>query len=119
MRIEATEVLWFEQHVLSLPELAELSGLPQARCSRSCWTAAPLPLDPRGPETRHTRPGRRTCAFWRRGAARGADRAPAAADFELDVAGLGGGVEPAGSGGGTRGAASRAAGATAAAGAIA
>jgi hypothetical protein len=30
MRLEVTEVLWFEQHELSLPELAELSGLPLA-----------------------------------------------------------------------------------------
>jgi chaperone modulatory protein CbpM len=29
MRIEATEVLWLEQHELSLTELVELSGLPR------------------------------------------------------------------------------------------
>ncbi|MGA2565113.1 MAG: chaperone modulator CbpM [Steroidobacteraceae bacterium] len=28
MRVELNEVIWFEQHVLSLPELAEISHLP-------------------------------------------------------------------------------------------
>ena len=41
MHIEATEVLWFEQHVLSLPELADLSGLPLTS-SKNCSTAVPL-----------------------------------------------------------------------------
>ena len=28
MRVELTEMLWFEEHVVSLSELAELTGLP-------------------------------------------------------------------------------------------
>lgn len=30
MRIELSEVIWLEEHEVSLPELAELSGLPAA-----------------------------------------------------------------------------------------
>lgn len=44
MRIELTEVLWFEQHELSLPELADLSGLPRAVLEEllDCGAITPL-----------------------------------------------------------------------------
>jgi hypothetical protein len=43
MRIEA-EVLWFEQHVLSLPELADISGLPSPVLEEllECGAIAPI-----------------------------------------------------------------------------
>ena len=46
MHIEATEVLWFEQHVLSLPELADLSGLPLTTLEEllDCGAITPLEL---------------------------------------------------------------------------
>ncbi|MGH9641490.1 MAG: chaperone modulator CbpM, partial [Terriglobales bacterium] len=45
MRIELTEVLWFEQHELSLPELAELSGLPRTVLEELLDCGAITPLE--------------------------------------------------------------------------
>ncbi len=44
MHVESTEVLWFEQHELSLSELAQLSGLPQDVLVElfECGAIAPL-----------------------------------------------------------------------------
>ena len=44
MRIEATEVLWFEQHELSLSELSQLSDLPREVLLEllDCGAIAPL-----------------------------------------------------------------------------
>ena len=78
MHIEATEVLWFEQHVLSLPELADLSGLPQATLEEllDCGAIAPL-----APDTREIRFGASALRI-----ARSAKRLQS--DFELDLQGL-------------------------------
>jgi len=48
MRVELTEVLWFEQHVLSLSELADISGLPRAVLEEllDCGAIAPLEAVP-------------------------------------------------------------------------
>jgi len=45
MRIEATEVLWLEQHELSLAQLLELSGLPPRVLEEllDCGAITPLP----------------------------------------------------------------------------
>ena len=45
MRIELTEMLWFEEHVISLPELAELSGLPRELLEELVRCGAIAPLD--------------------------------------------------------------------------
>jgi chaperone modulatory protein CbpM len=44
MRLELTEVLWFEQHEMSLSELADISGLPRALLEEllDCGAIAPL-----------------------------------------------------------------------------
>ena len=80
MQIEVTEVLWFEQHELSMPELAELSGLQMTLAEEllDCGAIAPLEL-------------RRARADLRFGSA--ALRAARAArrlrsDFELDLQAL-------------------------------
>jgi chaperone modulatory protein CbpM len=79
MRIETTEVIWFEQHELSLPELADLSGLPQQVLAELLDCGAIEPLgQPAGSETRFG-----AAALH---AARTAHRLQA--DFELDVQGL-------------------------------
>ena len=89
MHIESTEVLWFEQHLLSLSELAELSGLPPTVLEEllDCGAIAPL-------RVRRLRGSRFGAAALR--AARTARRLRS--DFELDVQALVAGVEPAGSG---------------------
>ena len=78
MQIEATEVLWFEQHVLSLPELADLSGLSPATLQDllDCGAIAPLEA-----HTREIRFGATALSI-----ARSARRLQA--DFELDLQGL-------------------------------
>lgn len=45
MRIEATEVLWLEQHELSLTQLVDLSGLPRRVLEEllDCGAISPLP----------------------------------------------------------------------------
>ena len=45
MRIELTEVMWFEDHQLSLQELAELSGLPTALLAELIDAGGIEPLD--------------------------------------------------------------------------
>ena len=85
MRIEA-EVLWFEQHVLSLPELAEISGLPGPVLEEllDCGAIAPI-------ESSGTVPGAVPGTDLRFGAAalRAARTARRLrADFELDVQAL-------------------------------
>jgi chaperone modulatory protein CbpM len=79
MRIETTEVMWFEQHELSLPELADLSGLPQQVLGEllDCGAIEPLGRQA-GSETRFGAAALQ--------AARTARRLQA--DFELDVQGL-------------------------------
>jgi chaperone modulatory protein CbpM len=78
MRLEVTEVLWFEQHELSLPELAELSGLPRPLLEEllDCGVIAPLEAEQPSP-----RFGAQALT-----AARAASRLRA--DFELDAQAL-------------------------------
>jgi chaperone modulatory protein CbpM len=81
MRIEATEVLWLDQHVLSLPELAELSGLPQAVLEEllDCGAITALETaDPAGPDARFGAAALRAARTARR----------LRTDFELDVQAL-------------------------------
>jgi len=80
MQLEVTEVLWFEQHELSLPELAELSGLSPALLEEllDCGAIAPLKLQRARTELRFGSAALRT--------ARAAGRLRS--DFELDLQGL-------------------------------
>ena len=80
MQLEVTEVLWFEQHELSLSELAELSGLPLGLAEEllDCGAIAPLELRRTRTELRFGSAALRT--------ARAAGRLRA--DFELDVQAL-------------------------------
>ncbi|MFI4895620.1 MAG: chaperone modulator CbpM [Steroidobacterales bacterium] len=87
MHIESTEMLWFEQHVLSLPELSELSGVPQPLLEELLDCGAIAPLEPDA----GTEPRARAGADLRFGAqalraARTARRLRA--DFEFDVQAL-------------------------------
>jgi chaperone modulatory protein CbpM len=47
MRIELTEMMWFEQHAVSLAELAELTSLSAATLEElvSCGAIAPIDAD--------------------------------------------------------------------------
>jgi chaperone modulatory protein CbpM len=78
MRVELTEALWFEQHVLSLPELAQISGLPGALLEELLDCGAIAPIEPAATELRFGASALR--------AARTANRLRA--DFELDVQAL-------------------------------
>jgi chaperone modulatory protein CbpM len=87
MRVELTEVLWFEQHVLSLSELADISGLPSAVLEEllDCGAitplesvSGPLPVPVAVPELRFGASALR--------AARTAHRLRV--DFELDIQAL-------------------------------
>lgn len=80
MRLEVTEVLWLEQHELSLAELAELSGLPPALLEDllDCGVIVPLELQGARAERRFGASALQT--------ARTAGRLRA--DFELDVQSL-------------------------------
>jgi hypothetical protein len=80
MQLEITEVLWFEQHELSLPELAELSGLPLTLVEDllDCGAIAPLDLRTARADLRFGSLALRT--------ARAAVRLRS--DFELDVQAL-------------------------------
>ena len=78
MRVELTEVLWFEEHVISLPELAELSGLPPELLSELVRCGAIAPLASSESEPRF---GARALE-----AARNAQRLRT--DFELDLPAL-------------------------------
>ena len=44
MRIELTEAAWFEEHVLSLDELCEISGLPEVVLEELVHAGAIAPL---------------------------------------------------------------------------
>ena len=79
MRTELTEVIWLDQHhVLSLQELAELSGLSEAELRELVDCGAIVPLDPGAAErVFHAR-----CIVVARTACRLRD------DFELDSRGL-------------------------------
>jgi chaperone modulatory protein CbpM len=78
MRVELTEVLWFEQHVLSLSELAEISGLPRPVLDELLDCGVIAPLEPAATQLRFGAAALRT--------ARTAHRLRA--DFELDVQAL-------------------------------
>jgi hypothetical protein len=78
MSTETTEVLWLEQHVLSLPELADLSGLPPGLIEALLDCGALEPLESSGAELRFGAAALRI--------ARTAQRLRA--DFELDVPAL-------------------------------
>lgn len=78
MRIEATEVLWLEQHELSLGQLVELSGLPPRVLEELLECGAITPLESSGREARFGAAALR--------AARAAGRLRT--DFELDVQAL-------------------------------
>jgi hypothetical protein len=80
MQFEVTEVLWFEQHELSLPELAELSGLPLALVEEllDCGAIVPLELPRARTDLRFGSAALRTV--------RAAGRLRS--DFELDVQAL-------------------------------
>jgi chaperone modulatory protein CbpM len=45
MRVELTEMLWFEEHAVSLTELAELTGLPAGVLEELVNAGAIEPLD--------------------------------------------------------------------------
>lgn len=74
---ESTEMIWFEHHVLSLPELAELSGLPRAVLEELLDCGAIAPLD-QSTELRFGAVALSTARTARR----------LRADFELDVEAL-------------------------------
>jgi chaperone modulatory protein CbpM len=78
MRVELHEMIWFEQHVLSLPELAELSDLPPAVLEELMDYGAIEPIGPAAGEPRFGAAALR--------AARVASRLRA--DFELDTQAL-------------------------------
>jgi chaperone modulatory protein CbpM len=50
MRVELTEVLWLEQHAVSLPELAELSGLSTPMLEELIASGAIEPIDAASPQ---------------------------------------------------------------------
>ena len=52
MRVELTEMLWFEEHVVSLSELAELTGLPAGMLEELVSAGAIEPIDASSPEPR-------------------------------------------------------------------
>jgi chaperone modulatory protein CbpM len=52
MRIELTEMIWFEQHAVSLSELSELTGLSAATLEDLVSSGAIAPLDADSPEPR-------------------------------------------------------------------
>jgi chaperone modulatory protein CbpM len=78
MRIELTEVMWFEEHAVTLRELAELSGLAPALLDELVSYSAIVPLDPSTAEPRF---GADALS-----AARNAQRLRQ--DFDLDTPGL-------------------------------
>ena len=78
MRVELHEMIWFEQHVLSLPELAEISHLPAAVLEELMDYGAIEPIEPATGEPRFGAAALR--------AARTASRLRA--DFELETQAL-------------------------------
>jgi len=78
MRVELTEVIWFEEHAVSLSELGELAGLPESTLVDLVSCGAIEPIDAAGGEPhfgalalRAARRARRLCE-----------------DFELDTEAL-------------------------------
>jgi chaperone modulatory protein CbpM len=78
MRVELTEVIWLEQQVLSLQELAEFAGLPRPVLEELLDSGAIEPIEPAAAEPRFGAPALR--------AARVAARLRA--DLELETRGL-------------------------------
>jgi chaperone modulatory protein CbpM len=52
MRIDLTEMLWFEEHALSLLELEELTGLSSGMLEELVSSGAIEPIDPASAEPR-------------------------------------------------------------------
>jgi chaperone modulatory protein CbpM len=52
MRVELTEMIWFEEHAVSLAELAELTGLPSAVLEELVSAGAITPIEAAGTEPR-------------------------------------------------------------------
>src|ERR1700686_1517619 len=52
MRVELTEVLWLEEHAVSLPELAELAHLSPGMLEELVGPGAIEPIDTSSPEPR-------------------------------------------------------------------
>jgi chaperone modulatory protein CbpM len=52
MRVELTEMLWFEEHAVSLSELADLTGLSAATLEELVSTGAIEPIDAASAEPR-------------------------------------------------------------------
>jgi len=52
MRVELTEMLWFEEHVVSLSELAELTGLSAGMLEELVSAGAIEPIDAASTEPR-------------------------------------------------------------------
>ena len=78
MHFEATEMIWFEQHVLSLSELEQLSGLPRSLLAELLDCGAIAPLEGDAAELRFGAAALRTARAARR----------LRADFELDLQAL-------------------------------
>jgi hypothetical protein len=78
MRVELTEIIWFEQQALSLPELAEISRLPQTVLEELLDDGVIAPIEPAAAEPRYGGPALK--------AARLASRLRT--DFELETQAL-------------------------------
>ena len=52
MRVELTEMLWFEEHAVSFSELSDLTGLSPGILEELVGSGAIEPLDPASPEPR-------------------------------------------------------------------
>jgi chaperone modulatory protein CbpM len=78
MRVDLTEVIWFEPHALSLPELAEISRLPRPVLEELFEYGAIEPIESTAPEPRFGAPALRI--------ARAASRLRE--DFELETQAL-------------------------------
>ncbi len=52
MRVELTEMLWFEEHAVSFSELSDLTGLSPGILEELVGAGAIEPLDPASPEPR-------------------------------------------------------------------
>lgn len=78
MRIESTEVLWLEEHQLTLAELADLSGLSAPTLAQLLDIGAIAPLPQCGEEARFGSAALQIARTARR----------LQSDFELDLQGL-------------------------------
>lgn len=52
MRVELTEMIWFEDHVVSISELCELTGMPEATLAELVSSGAIEPIELVGGEPR-------------------------------------------------------------------